>query len=395
VDPYAESIRSGEAYWVFSRGASDYTAPLEIDLDGAEGLDFGSSIVERRMRIRDLADGGAGVLIRTAASSPMPLSLWTLETVMDPGTGLTYPRVAWPNLEPEHAVAIPDGDTAVLRLAVRRAQMSGERAEGVLEIFDGVGTRLRVPVEATRSITAAETGLWVGSVTLAEVNEVNDVADPLTPTPTPAAFSFRIIVHVDDGGTARLLTQVFQMWEWDDPPANTTGHYVLISDDDRVPLYDPASLRDGDPVSYRISAVVYDFDNDDPLHPNALAMEGGSSFGYPATLSFVANLGAASSTNPFVHWYHPDHDTDRQANDIDYDPADPSGVRGGAYDVVRTWTLTFADTDPQGEVDPPQWGDSLVGGTFEETIAGLHKGDVVVRGEFRLWRVTTIGTLNP
>jgi hypothetical protein len=278
--------------------------------------------------------------------------------------------------------------------------MTSDRAEGVLEIRDGAGTRLLVPVGVERSVSsasgsgrAAETGLWVGTVAVFAVSEPYDPGSPAPTTPTPAPFIFRLMIHVDDAGTSRLVDQVFQMWQWDDPPDNTIGHYVLVTDDARLSEYDPASLADGDPVSYRVSAVAYDFDNDDPANPNAL--EGTGSFGPGNTLAFSIDLGPTAPTNPFLHRFHPDHDSDHQAADIDYDPDDPDGVRGGAYDIGREWTLTFADTDPLGEEAPPEWGSTLVGGTFDETLTGLHKQEIALHGQFRLWRVSDNGVLNP
>lgn len=396
----AQHIRPGEAYWVYTHGASSYTAPIEVEIDGGDGLEFADLLVERRVRIRRPGGGGGTVTIRTRPSgNSLPLCYWDLQTVTDPESGRDYPRVAWPDLGAEHAVDLSDAGKAVLRVAVRRARLAADRAEGYLEIRDGAGTRLLVPVGVGSSSTAkvginqhAREGLWVGTAVVAEVSEPY-AGPPEEPTPTPAAFSFRLIVHVDGSGTPRLLTQVFQMWQWADPPTNTSGHYVLVTDDDKLPDYEPASLRDGDPVSYRISAVAYDFDNDDAAHENAL--QGTGAFDPDDTVTFTLNLGATAPTNPFLHRFHPDHDDDHQAADIDYDPDDPDGVRGGVYDIARNWTLNLASTDPENEVAPPAWGDTLVGGTFEETLTGLHKDEIALSGRFRLWRVSRNGTLNP
>ena len=39
----SEMIRSGEAYWVFTQGASDYQGPLEVELEISDRIDFGAS----------------------------------------------------------------------------------------------------------------------------------------------------------------------------------------------------------------------------------------------------------------------------------------------------------------------------------------------------------------
>jgi len=32
-----DPLRAGEAYWVFSKGASDYTGPIGLELDTGDG----------------------------------------------------------------------------------------------------------------------------------------------------------------------------------------------------------------------------------------------------------------------------------------------------------------------------------------------------------------------
>ena len=67
-----------------------------------------------------------------------------------------------------------------------------------------------------------------------------------------------------------------------------------------------------------------------------------------------------------------------------------------------TLTLKFSDTDPAlaGIEDaaanlPPDWGSNVVGGSYEETLSGLHQTPIRVQGTFRLERAAVAAVLNP
>ena len=61
---------------------------------------------------------------------------------------------------------------------------------------------------------------------------------------------------------------------------------------------------------------------------------------------------------------------------------------------MTTLELFFSATDPSG-LDPPDWGDSVMGGSYQETLSGLHRNDIVVGGTFRLNRIADAPVLNP
>ncbi len=197
-------------------------------------------------------------------------------------------------------------------------------------------------------------------------------------TPTPAAFTMRLLVHVDSSGTARLLKEVTQLWkdgtykavdggkEVDQP-----GHYALVTDDSRFSEFSGAGLIDGAGVGRRLSAPAFDFEE------QALAFAGGLEPGESLSLTFT--LPANFRTNPFRHKYHPDH---------------PSG-----FDVTRAITLQFSSRYPSdsrlpASDPPPGWGGSTLGGLYRETLTGLHKNPLSVSGYFELKRVSTIDRLN-
>jgi hypothetical protein len=197
-------------------------------------------------------------------------------------------------------------------------------------------------------------------------------------TTTPAVFTLRLLVHVDSGGTARLLKEVTQLWkdgtyrnvdggkEVDQP-----GRYVLVTDDSRLSEFTGAGLIDGEGVGRRLSSPAFDFEE------QYLPFAGVMDPGHNLDLSFT--LPADFRTNPFKHKYHPDHQ---------------AGLA-----VTRAISLSFSGRYPSDERlpesdPPPGWGQSTLGGTYHETLTGLHKNALSVSGPFELKRVSTTDRLN-
>ena len=55
--------------------------------------------------------------------------------------------------------------------------------------------------------------------------------------------------------------------------------------------------------------------------------------------------------------------------------------------------LTLTPDDPLGRT-PPGWGETIVGGVFEESITGLHRNTIFTSGQFRMRRVSAVPVLN-
>ena len=94
-------------------------------------------------------------------------------------------------------------------------------------------------------------------------------------------------------------------------------------------------------------------------------------------------------TNPFLHQYHPDHDSKDARPDGTNTPLG-SGIE--SYQVTRTLTFTFTAVPPEG-VSSIGWGSSVIGGSYAEILRGLHKDVMLAAGTFTLRRVSEIGTL--
>ena len=61
--------------------------------------------------------------------------------------------------------------------------------------------------------------------------------------------------------------------------------------------------------------------------------------------------------------------------------------------MTRNVSLEFTATDPL-ELNPPGWGTSELGGVYRETLGGLHRNPIQVRGYFKLVRAARAEALN-
>jgi hypothetical protein len=233
-------------------------------------------------------------------------------------------------------------------------------------------------------------GLWVGTVRVDQVAEVNRDPDEVTATRSP--FPLRLLVHVDANGQARLLKEVIQLWEdgvYQTRPdgsriAVESGRYVLVTVDSLIGRFEGAGVRDGVPVGKRISSAGFDFDGGPQ---NLLSLTG--VFAPGNRVAGRLDQAADSPTNPFKHGYHPGHDN----LDVRFEPITDS-ARQESFAVRREIELDFSDIDPAGGTEPA-YGYDVIGGGYRETISGLHKRAIQVQGKFRLRRLTEIAELNP
>jgi hypothetical protein len=400
TNPFATQIRSGEAYWVYCQGASDYTGPVSIEVDLGKGMEFGATSSQQRLRIRNLGSSPASISLRKVdGSAPLPLAFFQF----DADTG----EISWPTLPQQLSLATVAGEELLLDFAPKRAQFSSPDVGSILEIRDGFGFLRRLAVSARTAFappsflaargdrggrlaqfdtnsTNALAGLWVGDVRVRKVSQAQ--TGSLITTPVGQEYIFRIMMHVDGSGVVRLLDEVVQLWKEGtripDPEnpglflVDEPGRYVLITDESLIPNFEGAILRDGEPVGYRMSTVGYDFE------PQFLVMSG--SFATSGTLTASLTLDSESPTNPFRHKYHPDHNNRNELYTVFLEEA---------YPVTRQMTLAFTSEDPFGR-DLPSYGESVIGGHFSESITGLHRNDIVVDGFFTLARISGSPVLN-
>ena len=393
----ADLMRSGEAYWVFSKGASDFTAPLRVELDIGDGLEYGLELDQLRLAVRNSSSTSRSISLRASpASSALSLRQF------NPTAGYV-----WSALPSPHVFSVAGGQREELRLGLRRSAIASTPFATTLEITDGAGTRHRVPVSAEKLATAGaasaqsgspqtaaineartHAGLWLGSVTVNAVSEAHS-ASPTNTTPTKSPFDLRLLVHVDGNGQARLLKQVTQMWKdgtYTNAPGGlrtqaTPGRYVLLTDDRLIPAFQGAGVRDGSSVGRRISTIGFDF----PTRQTNNYFNLTGFFATDQKLSGVLTQGHDDPTNPFKHKYHPDHDN----LNVRF-----NGPAVEAYATTRQIELEFTATPPAG-TSALDYGYDVMGGIYREVISGLHKTNLYVRGTFRLNRQSLIAELNP
>jgi hypothetical protein len=185
----------------------------------------------------------------------------------------------------------------------------------------------------------------------------------------PAPFPLRLIVHHAADGSSKLLQRVFV-----GPSALDTNTILTLQESKLHPnLLSQAR---------RLSAVHL------PLSNTGWVLQG--DFGGVGILNAVLTDGFDNTTsNPFLHAYHPDHDN--------LDALFDSTARKGAesYDIKRQITLSF--TPPDDDFVSRTVGSSKVRGTYLENIV-LKGGEnqtrtVVTKGTFVLNRVSSIATL--
>lgn len=103
------------------------------------------------------------------------------------------------------------------------------------------------------------------------------------------------------------------------------------------------------------------------------------------TLNATLTIGYNHDLNPYKHRYHPDHDNLKNGTEAAGLPEIlPEGNE--SYTITRKMTLQFEDSDPE-DLRFPGWGDSVAGGSYLETITGLHREPLKVGGTFRIGRV--------
>ena len=259
-----------------------------------------------------------------------------------------------------------------------------------LVVEDDTGRRLSYPFNLVVYAPGQVSSFGVNQIQIDELvpfsitltnTVIHEIDHRITPTPVETPFVFRMIVHVDESGQSRLLKEVAQMWQdgtYEITPEGfkhplTPGYDILLTDMTQASRFKGSVLRNGKNVGRRISTAGYDFEDTE------LLMNG--DFGTGALTADMV-LAERSSTNPFLHRYHPDHDG------VDFNPKYPE-----LFEITRNMTLEFMNSPPDGGTDP-RYGGDLLGGTFHEILHGLHYKAIYTEGEFMFRRVSRTAVLN-
>ena len=447
-----EPLDRNQAYWFSADVVDNFYGPLEFTVSQPDGLVFGRTGSVVTVRVRNRTSATQAIILAEQSSlldpvtsltpADVPLTLLTV----NPSTLLYEPSAI-----DSTPIPINPNSTIELRFAVDRADasMSGAAVAtkfgSILRVTDSANLMdVYLPVTAEKGSLA---GLWIGDIELTGVvSRVSNGATatatvvggviteievtgtggfgygaapdvtiavpaeggtqatatatvengsvteftitnggsgyavdapsvaiasppPLEGTSTPKAFPLRTLLHVADDGsnTTSLLSQVFIGQLAADPyPLGLTTKESLLKQDALA-------------TAQRFVAAHMPLDQ--------VATSGSGGVDVPGTLVRTITVPFNDPSNPFVHQYHPDHDNkDRRFANLE--------AGDESYDITRTCTFTFTAAPPAGSAaSVASWGSTIIGGTYTETITGIHKDPIEMSGSFELRRASEEGTL--
>jgi hypothetical protein len=363
--PNVERLNRNQAYWFSSEVVGNFYAPVQITFSSSDGLGFGRQVSVITARVMNRTAAVLSLTIAPVASNSAPSGL-ELITGPVPLTRRTLDSQAnW--VETPLAAAVPEtiapNSSIELSFGIDRSAMSGAADSlyaSLLRFTDSANTfDILIPATARKSTLA---GLWIGEAVVTAVE-----SKPLENAVKPAgsAFPLRYLIHVDDAGTASVLSQVFM-----GPMAAAPHDFGLCRSE--------AGLKaDAKSAARRIVATHMPLD---------LALGATGSFAIGSSLACTIATPFDDPTNPFVHQYHPDHDNKSGRTAL---------VAGQeSYNVTRQVSFTFTATPPGGG-SATGWGSSVIGGTYGEVVSGLHKQSISITGTFELRRASELGAINP
>jgi hypothetical protein len=359
----SERVDRNQAYWFDSEVVGNFYAPIEISLSNGSGIDFGRTGSTVTLRLLNRSSAVSTVTIAPVASSNAPTGQEGI-TGSVPLRRRTFDTAtaSWTETAISTAFTEVVGPNAVVELTfgIDRAAMTGDsnafyasllRFTASSNLYD-----ILLPVTARKASLA---GLWLGD---AVVGGVESKTAGYTGTATAQTYSLRYIVHVDDAGNARVLSQVFLGLL-----AGVSPQPGICTTESGLSMADKASAR-------RIVAAHLPLDR--VLNGGTMALGGSMN----CTISTPFN----DPTSPFVHQYHPDHDNKSGTTAL------VSGQE--SYDLSRAVTFAISATAPEG-VSATGYGASVIAGNYTEVLTGLRKDSVTVTGTFTLNRVSEIGVL--
>ena len=150
MDPDAETLRSGEAFWIYCDGGSQYQGPLRVETPSRLGLILQAEPGD--LILRNATDHPLIPIVEqvTGDRSRLPLSL-VIQSVGDettPRRSIAAPQSedGWqqllPPLEAGAAIRVP--------LEARLEDMVSPRQSCLLKVSTDLGTEIWVPVHGVR-----------------------------------------------------------------------------------------------------------------------------------------------------------------------------------------------------------------------------------------------------
>ncbi len=364
--PSFEPLDRTQAYWFDAAVVSDFYAPLEVSPSNLAGLSYGRTGSRIIVRVRNRTAAVVTLTVAPVASASAPVGQEAITAAVpltrrtfDAGTA-SYVDTA---VSGPFGVVLAPQSSVELSFGVDRSLITGatDALYASLLRFTESGNLMDVVLPVTARVTSLA-GLWVGDVAATNVQS-KAPGSPGTTTASP--YPLRVIIHVDNTGTARLLSQVF------------LGRLAPAPYDLGVCTKESLLKADDKANARRLVAAHLPVDTE--------VSSGSGSVALGATLVRAVSVGFAERTNPYVHTYHPDHDNKNPRFEMLTTPLE-------SPNIARSCAFTFTLTPPVG-TSASGWGSTVIGGTYAETVTGLHKDALTVTGTFELRRISEIGSI--
>ncbi|MBP5320865.1 MAG: hypothetical protein J6334_07735 [Kiritimatiellae bacterium] len=402
------------AIWVSTTGSGEttYMGPFELALEGGSAvMAWSTTTAARTLAIKNVTAANRKITIKRESSLAPPAGQGTLAGAVEFSIesidwSAGYARRVYKPLTFPFTTNVAAGATFEFRVRPNLAKMpakmtAGAAYQSILTISDAgsviagetraEGTCLyRVGARVAGALAASEVnpaGLWVGTVALGEVNRAKMLGsstpewDPEALMTAPHPFQFRLIVHVADDGTTKILKQVFTAMK----SADAASSDLLTDRETAIAyrgLYPNGSIR-------RTASANFPF-----MEP--LTLRGGEFMTADAILSATFTQAYDDKTNPFVHAFHPQHDN------LAFNNKKPSRKASGdegvgeyeSWGVTREVSLKFLADDPSGAAGD-NWNRTVTGGLYTERVSGLigQGKPIITRGIFRLSKVNDTAEL--
>ena len=370
------TMQRGVAYWVHTRGASDYVAPFHLELNTGDVVDFDATDRRVVLDLRNRLVLGKGIRIEHRVTNDSHLVL--VQSALSGSTNLSKPLGI-------HTQLVSAATTHRLTVGLDRSRLPASPTAStasalhtsLLAISDGEGTLFNVGTRAFGSAAPDLVGLWMGTASITNVVSVPDAGNTNASGAVPLAFPLRVLLHVDSAGQVSLLRDVTLLYTAADPTATPAASPAtslatlptrLITDPAILASLPPLDIRAGRITGRRLTAPHFDF----ALGAGQFQLNLTGTLAIGNQVHGIANIPSDLPTNPFLHRYHPDHGTNQ------------------AYAITREITIAF---DAPVDIAPGDAGDAL-GGTYSEVLTGLHKQPLTTSGSLALRRISKVGTLN-
>ena len=364
--PASEPLDRNQAYWFEAEVTGNFYAPIEITPSNPNGLEFGRTGAALALSVRNRTAATVTLTLAPVASAAAPAG----QEVVAGSVPLTR-RVfnSTTNQYEETPISAPATEvlgpqqSRTFEFGVNRAGLTGSSNAlfaSLLRVTDSSNLLdVSLPVSARVGSMA---GLWLGE---AEVTGVESKVAGSPGSTTPRGFPLRYLLHVDDAGTARLLSQVY------------IGTLASAPNPVGLCVQETALQADSKATAMRLVAAHLPLDR--------VLATGTGTVALGATLSRTINLPYDDPVNPFVHQYHPDHDNRNPR-------LEPVGNKVESHTITRTVNFEFLATPPAG-TSALGWGSTVLGGNYSETVGGLHKQPIQLTGSFTFRRISEIGSI--